>query len=88
MSSRNHVATDNTVTVRPTTSAESRHRYPWDHHELVDPAAAGLPRATGVRRAESTVDVIDVVAVIGRLGDADEKAVLGPAHGHALPAAA
>ncbi len=64
------------VTVLPATSAESRRRYAGRHCELVDPAAAGLLRATGIRLSEVTLDLVDMVAVIGRLGTEDEERLL------------
>jgi hypothetical protein len=66
------------VTVLPTTSAASRHRYPHRHRELVDVTTAGLHRATGVRLAEVTLDLIDVVSLAGALGADDRQALLEP----------
>jgi hypothetical protein len=68
------------VTVYPATSSASRHRYPWCYQEISDLDAAGLARATGMRLVPVTIDLIDVVAVLGALGDDDRLPVpAGPA---------
>jgi hypothetical protein len=43
--------------------------------------AAGLHRATGVRLAEVTLDLIDVVSVAGALGPEDQRALTGAPDG-------
>jgi hypothetical protein len=66
------------VTLFPATTSGNRHRYSTIYRELVDLGSAGLRRATGVERAGSTIDVIDVVSVAGVLGADDELAIFGP----------
>jgi hypothetical protein len=63
------------VTIFPATTAQSRHRYPWAHYELLDVASAGLHRATGLRLATTTVDIIDIVSVAGALFPEDHLAL-------------
>lgn len=63
-----------TVELLPVTSSPRRAGY--DVIELVDWEGAGLSRPSGVRRSPIVVDrVYDVVCVLGRLADADWRAV-------------
>jgi hypothetical protein len=66
------------VTILPATSSSSRSGYPTEYVELRDLNAAGLNRPTGVRLRETTVDIIEIVDVVGRLSDIDRKAILSP----------
>ena len=62
------------VTLLPGTTAASRYRYPGRYYELTDLAAAGLSRETGICLEERTVDLIEIVQIIGMLADADAVA--------------
>lgn len=66
------------VTLFPASSASSRHRFPAAYVELRDLHIAGLPRPTGVRRRQVTVDLIEIVDIAGTLGDRDRHQLLGP----------
>lgn len=59
------------VTILPGSSAESRKRYPARYIEIQNPSAAGLRRPTGLRRAPITVDIADVIDIVGSLDDED-----------------
>jgi hypothetical protein len=63
------------VTILSASSSSSRSRYPTEYAELRDLDVAGLNRPTGVRRREITIDIIEVVVVVGRLSDIDMKSV-------------
>jgi hypothetical protein len=67
---------DEAATILPCTSALSRHNYERLYHELEDLDSAGLCRPTGVRRSAVRLARTDVLAVRGRLGEADAVAVL------------
>lgn len=72
------------VTILPASSATSRHRFPARYAELRDPRDAGLSRPTGIRRREVTVDLIEIISIIGILSDADMASVF---HSHPCQAA-
>jgi hypothetical protein len=64
------------VTILPASGAVSRFRFPTKYVELRDLHAAGLSWSTGVRRHEVTLDVIEIIAIVGQLSDFDMTAVL------------
>lgn len=68
------------ITIVPATTSSSRSRYPTEYAELRDLRAAGLYRPTGMRRREITIDIIEIVSVVGRLSDIDMKSVLPSAY--------
>lgn len=71
------------VTVLPGSSALSRYRFPGRYVELTDLDAAGLARPTGIRRRAVTVDIVEIIDVVGALGRLDAAAVLGSGTTHA-----
>jgi hypothetical protein len=74
------------VTLLPATSAASRHRFPSQYVELRELRPAGLSRPTGVQRREVTIDLIEIVDIVGTLSDDDLSTLLDPP-AHALAAA-
>jgi hypothetical protein len=66
---------DRSVVLRPVSSALSRYRFPARHTELTDPDVAGLHRPTGVQRREVTVDLIELLQIVGALSERDMSAV-------------
>lgn len=64
-----------TVTLRPITTSNNRHRL--NAHEVIDLTAAGLIRPSGVGLQSRQVDLIDVLSVVGELGHDDEAGVFG-----------
>jgi hypothetical protein len=66
------------VTLLPATSALFRFRFPNKYVEVRDVHATGLTRPTGIRRREVTVDVIEIIEVVGQLSDFDMPAVFPP----------
>jgi len=63
------------VTILPASGATSRHRFPARYAELRDLHDAGLRRPTGVRRREVTVDLIEIIGIVGMLSPADMASV-------------
>ena len=59
------------VSVLPATSAASRLRFRDRHVEIDDLDSAGLRRPTGVRLRTVRIDVVEVIEIVGRLGDDD-----------------
>jgi hypothetical protein len=65
-----------TVAVLPCSSAQSRFTCRQRYHKLADLKSAGLSRPTGVRLASIRLDRSEIVAIRGRLGQADAAVVL------------
>jgi hypothetical protein len=63
------------VTILPATTSASRWRYPNNSVEVRDLAAAGLTKPTGIKMRSVTVDIIEVLSIVGRLGEADRNSV-------------
>ncbi|WP_319462720.1 hypothetical protein [Micromonospora sp. RTP1Z1] len=63
------------VVILPCTSSPARHRRIDRPVELLDVETAGLRRPTAVRRTALSVDLVDVLEVIGELSDADRRHV-------------
>jgi hypothetical protein len=63
------------LTILPATTSASRWRYPNSSVEVRDLAAAGLTKPTGIKVRSVTVDIIEVVDIVGRLGEADRNSV-------------
>ena len=70
-----------TVIVLSCSTSRSRHGHPAHWREICDLEAAGLSRATGVRRRDVRLDRAAVVAVRGMLSDVDRAAVLAMSFG-------
>lgn len=67
------------VTVLAGSSSLNRRRFAGLYVELADLAAAGLRRPTGVRRSVLfTVDLSDVISLVGHLASIDMEAVFAP----------
>jgi hypothetical protein len=66
------------LTILPGTTSKRRLDTSRGYVEVRDLAAAGLNRSTGVRTSSVTIDIIEVIGVVGRLGEADLMSVLGP----------
>ncbi|MFI6262185.1 hypothetical protein [Micromonospora sp. NPDC051006] len=64
------------VVILPCTSSPARHRRIDQPIELMDVETAGLRRPTAVRRTALSVDLVDVLTVIGELSDTDRRRVL------------
>lgn len=74
-----HSAGRRAVALLAGSSSLTRRRYPDLYAELADLAAAGLRRPTGIRRSVLfTVDLADVLSIVGQLTDADVEAVFAP----------
>ena len=69
------------VSLAPGSSSASRWRFPNEFIEVTNLADSGLRRPTGFRRRDVTVDIVDVVDIVGNLADTDLAALLG--HGNA-----
>ncbi|MGN9804039.1 type II toxin-antitoxin system PemK/MazF family toxin [Micromonospora sp. L32] len=67
------------VVILPCTSSPSRYRYIGRLVELKHFGAAGLGRASAVRREAISIDLVDVLDVIGELSDFDADRVLAAA---------
>lgn len=67
------------VVILPCTSSPSRTRRSRRLVELKDFEAAGLRRASAVSRDAISIDLVDVLDVIGDLSDFDSERVLGAA---------
>lgn len=65
------------VSLAPGSSSASRWRFPDEFIEVTNLADSGLRRPTGFRRRDVTVDIVDVVDIVGSLADADLEALLG-----------
>jgi hypothetical protein len=65
------------VSLAPGSSSASRWRFPNEFIEVTNLADSGLRRPTGFRRRDVTVDVVEVVDIVGSLADPDLEALLG-----------
>lgn len=65
------------LTILPGTTSDRRWDLPGKYVEVRDRPAAGLTRPTGIRTTSVTVDLIEVVGVVGQLGESDTKSILG-----------
>lgn len=63
----------------PGTSSESRFRHPTRYMEIEDLDMAGLARPTGVRLTSVVVDIIEIIEIVGSLGDDDRRVILDDA---------
>jgi hypothetical protein len=65
------------LTLLPATTSRSRHLFTGRYIEVHDLAAAGLSRATAIRTTPVTVDIIEVINIIGALSGTDVQRTLG-----------
>ncbi len=65
------------VSLAPGSSSASRWRFPNEFVEVTNLANSGLRRPTGFRRRDVTVDIAEVVDIVGNLADPDLVALLG-----------
>lgn len=74
------------LVVFPGTTSASRWNHPSLYVEVRDLGAARLARPTGIRTRSVTIDVMEVLDIVGQLGEADRSAVLGLSpQGHIYP---
>ncbi len=67
-----------TISLLPITSASRRTAFAKRYAEIFDFAHAGLTRPCAVALKIKEVDLIDIVAVAGRLSDIDRRRILEP----------
>ena len=73
---------DRSVVLLPVSSALSRYRFPARYTELTDPDVAGLHRPTGVQRRDVTVDLIELLQIVGALSQRDMSAAFSTRPGN------
>jgi hypothetical protein len=65
------------LTILPGTTSERRWELTDKYVEVRDRTATGLTRPTGIRNTSVTVDLIEVMSVVSRLGEVDTRSILG-----------